>query len=60
MTSKTIKQTILTADEGMYLTDGETFGKTVILPENANVDDWKEVTEVEYNAFVEQIKAEKK
>ena len=48
MKKETIKQIILTADEGMYLTNGETYGKTVVLPESANVDDWHEITEEEY------------
>ena len=47
MTKETIKQTILTADEGMYLTNGETFGTTVVLPEGANIDEWYEITEAE-------------
>ena len=55
MTSKTIKQIILTADEGMLLTDGETYGKTVVLPETANVDGWHEISEEEYT----EIKKEK-
>ena len=55
MIKETITQIILKADEGMYLTNGETFGKTVILPENANADDWREITEEEYE---ESIKAE--
>ena len=45
---KTIKQIILTADEGMYLTNGETFGKTAVLPEGANAYEWHEITEAEY------------
>jgi len=45
MTTKTITQIILTADEGMYLTNGETYGKTVVLPANADVSAWGEVTE---------------
>ena len=49
MTKEIIKQTILTADEGMYLTNGETYGKTVVLPESANADDWHEITEEEYS-----------
>ena len=48
MKKETIKQIILTADKGMYLTNGETYGKTVVLPESANVDDWHEITEEEY------------
>ena len=53
MTKETIKQIILTADEGKYLTNGETYGKTVVLPESANVKEWYEITEQEYNAIIE-------
>lgn len=42
---KTITQIILTADEGMFLTDGETYGKTIVLPESADPAEWREVTE---------------
>ena len=48
MIKETITQIILTADEGKYLTNGETYGKTVILPETANQDNWYEITEAEY------------
>lgn len=47
MKSETITQRILTADEGMYLTDGETYGKTVVLPMDADHSVWHEVTESE-------------
>ena len=49
MKKETIKQIILTADEGMYLTNGETHGKTVVLPESADITVWHEITEQEYN-----------
>lgn len=44
---KTITQVILTADEGMYLTNGETYGKTVVLPVDADPAEWHEVSETE-------------
>lgn len=47
MKTETITQTILTADEGKYLTDGETYGKTVVLPADADASAWREVTEDE-------------
>lgn len=53
MKKETIKQIILTADEGMYLTNGETFGTTVVLPENANSSEWYEITDIEYNRIME-------
>lgn len=48
MKTETITQKILTADEGMYLTDGETYGKTVVLPVDADASVWHEITEAEY------------
>ena len=53
MKKETIKQIILTADEGMYLTNGETYGKTVVLPESANTNDWYEISDIEYNRIME-------
>lgn len=47
MIKETITQIILKADEGKVLTDGETFGTTVVLPENANQNRWYEITEEE-------------
>lgn len=47
MKTEIITQTILTADEGMYLTNGETYGKTVVLPADADASVWREVTEDE-------------
>ena len=50
MKKETITQIILKADDGKVLTDGETFGKIVILPESADVDDWYEISEKEAEA----------
>jgi hypothetical protein len=47
MKSEMITQRVLTADDGMYLTNGETYGKTVVLPEGADYTIWREVTEDE-------------
>ena len=47
MKTETITQTILTADEGKYLFNGETYGKTVVLPTGADTSVWREVTEDE-------------
>lgn len=55
MKSETIKQIILTADEGRYLTNGETYGKTVILPENCNIEEWYEITDAEYEQMLKTI-----
>jgi CMP-N-acetylneuraminic acid synthetase len=55
MTKETIKQIILTADDGKYLTNGETYGKTVVLPETANASEWYEITDAEYEARQEAV-----
>ena len=47
MQVKIVEQRVLTADEGMTLTNGETFGKTVVLPTSANADNWHEITDEE-------------
>ena len=48
MKIETITQKILTADDGMFLTNGETYGKTGILPMDADETAWYEITEAEY------------
>ena len=55
MRIKTIKQIILTADEGKHITNGETYGETAILPESANVSDWYEITDEEYKERLEAV-----
>ena len=55
MKTETITQTILTADEGKYLFDGQTYGKTVVLPEGADASVWHEVTEEELPKEEEQV-----
>jgi hypothetical protein len=55
MTKDTITQVILKADNGFYLTNGETYGKTIILPESANVNDWWEITEAEYEQIQKEL-----
>ena len=47
MKTETITQIILTADEGKYLFNGETYGKTVILPFGADIFAWTEIAEDE-------------
>ena len=44
MTQQTITQIILQADNGYYLTNGETFGTTVILPCAEQKALWWEIT----------------
>lgn len=47
MKTQIVEQRILSADEGKYLTDGVTYGKTVVLPADADHSAWREVTEEE-------------
>ena len=53
-----MERTILTANEGMVLTDGHAYGKTIFLAEGASADNWREITEEEYRATMESEDAE--
>jgi hypothetical protein len=41
----TEKVTVLKADEGKTLTNGETFGKVVYLGKNDSAENWHEITD---------------
>lgn len=47
MTKETVEITKLTASEGMTLTNGEAFGKTIFLGVNDNPENWHEITDAE-------------
>ena len=47
MKAETVTQLYLRAEEGMYLTNGESVVKTVVLPETADPSIWAEITEEE-------------
>lgn len=47
MKEQIVEQRILTADDGMFLTNGETYGKTVVIPADADHSVWQEVTEAD-------------
>ena len=52
-------RTIIYADEGMILTDGETYGKQIFLSDGTPADDFYEITDEEYAAILEkQLDAE--
>lgn len=55
MKKETIEQIILTADEGMYLTNGDTYGTTVVLPKGADISKWYEITKEEYERIMTEI-----
>jgi hypothetical protein len=50
----TEKVTVLKADEGMTLTNGEAFGKVVYLGINDSADNWHEITDEEAEKLQEQ------
>ena len=58
MKTETITQRILTADDGKYLTNGETYGKTVVLPMGADETAWHEITDAEYADVMAENKTE--
>jgi hypothetical protein len=45
---------ILTAGDGMVLTNGVVFGKNVYLGVSDHPDNWHEITEAEYNEIIEK------
>ena len=46
------KVTVLKAEEGYTLTNGETFGKVVYLGINDSEDNWHEITDGEYEEIL--------
>ena len=48
----TIELRKLTASEGMVLTNGEAFGKEIYLGVNDSAENWREITEVEYEEIL--------
>ena len=43
----------LVADEGMMLTNGESYGKEVYIGANDNPENWREISQAEYEAMTE-------
>lgn len=40
---------LITASEGMWLTDGNNYGKTISLADGVSIENYHEITEEEYN-----------
>ena len=49
---KTVTRTVLIADDGMMLTDGESYGKAAYLKVDGDASKWHEITEEEYKAKI--------
>lgn len=45
---------VLKANDGMILTDGNIYGRTIYLAKDVNPSIFKEITEEEYNKMLEQ------
>ena len=47
-------RTVLYADEGMVLTDGETYGKQIFLGDGKSAEDYRQITEEEAGKKMEE------
>jgi hypothetical protein len=54
MKIETLERTMLIADEGKILTDGENYGKILILAQDRKADEYKEITEKEYEEILKE------
>ena len=53
-----MERVILTADEGMVLTNGTDYGTDIYLAEGTDPAAYRQITEAEYNAIAESELAE--
>lgn len=57
MEMTTIELRKLTASKGQILTNGEAFGKEIYLGVNDSAENWREITEEEYNKILAEQEA---
>ncbi len=55
---KEVTRTVLIADEGMMLTNGETYAKSVELGDWDSAENWREITEAEYEEIQARLEEE--
>lgn len=48
-----MERKILTAEDGMILTNGTVYGRVIYLADGANEDEWYAITEAEYEAIMD-------
>ena len=46
---------VIYAEESKVLTDGKVFGKSIFLADGANINDFHEISEQEYNAIMAEM-----
>ena len=52
------KRTVLYAEDGKVLTDGEVYGKVIFLSESDDISNYREITDEEYAEIVKASEAE--
>jgi len=55
---KEVTRTVLIADEGMMLTNGETYAKSVELGDWDSAENWREITKEEYDELCAKLEEE--
>lgn len=53
-----MERKVLTASDGMVLTDGKTYGKIIYLAEGADASAWHEITDAEYEEIANSEQAD--
>lgn len=51
-------RTVLYADDGRVLTNGEVYGRQIFLAEGENPDNWREITDSEAEALLAEMTAD--
>ncbi len=58
MKSENYTTTILTADEGMVLTNGEIYGTAIALGKGDSAENYREITREQYDRLMESLQTE--